>query len=89
MAIYHNGINYSYDSEDLIQELKLDIAEFGQGEQFYALYKVVEGVKLYTNYDFISEEKPLSAQDIKSGEKVEIINGVELLAKLEKQNSPI
>lgn len=32
MAIYNNGINYGYDSESLIKELKLNIAEFGQGE---------------------------------------------------------
>lgn len=88
MAIYHNGINYSYDSEDLIKELKMDIVEFGKDKEFYAWYKIIEGVKIYTNYDFILDKKPLSAQEIKPDEKVEIISGFELLAKLEKQNSP-
>lgn len=89
MAIYHNGINYSYDSEDLIKELKMDIVEFGKDKEFYAWYKIIEGVKIYTNYDFILDEKPLSAQEIKPDEKVEIISGFELLAKLKKQNSPV
>lgn len=86
MAIYHNGINYSYDSEDLIKELKIDIAEFGKDKEFYAWYKIIEGVKLYTNYDFISDEKPLPEKELAPGEEVEIINGFNLLTKLEKQN---
>lgn len=57
-----------------------------KANNFMPYIKLLRGVKLYTNYDFISDEKPLSEQELKSGEKMDIINGVELLSKLEKQN---
>ncbi len=49
-------IKISYESEDLIEELKQDIAEFGEDHPCVLVYKVIEDYIFFTNYDFITEE---------------------------------
>ena len=49
-------IKISYESEDLIEELKQDIAEFGEDHPCILVYKVIEDYIFFTNYDFITEE---------------------------------
>lgn len=90
MAIMGNdGISYSFDSDKLIEELKQDIAEFGDIE-FYAWYKIVAGVKLYTNYDFPDSDVPVDfSKEVKPGEDIEVIQGKELLEYLIKQNKAV
>lgn len=55
--------------------------EFGGNHVFYAIYKQVDGVKIYTNYDFVTDGMPLTDAELKSDEKVEFLNGLELLDK--------
>lgn len=88
MAIKGNdGKLYSFDSEDLINELKQDIEEFGAQKDLYAWYKIIAGVKLYTNYDFPDPDFPIDYnQEVKSGEDIEVIKAQDLLSKLCKQN---
>ena len=53
----NNLINVSYDSSDLIEELKADIEEFGEDHECILIYKVVNDNIVFTNYDFICEEE--------------------------------
>lgn len=55
-----NLINISYDSEDLIEELKEDIEEFGEDHECLLIYKVVNDTIIFVNYDFICEEDPFN-----------------------------
>ena len=52
--------NISYDSNDLIEELKSDIEEFGEEHECILIYKVVNDNIVFTNYDFICEEEPFN-----------------------------
>ncbi len=52
------NIRLSYDSEDLIDELQKDIAEFGEDWPCILVYKEIYGYIVFTNYDFITDEKP-------------------------------
>lgn len=74
---------------DLIEELKLDIAEFGNFE-CWAWFKRIEGVKYYTNYDFKDADAKLSQEEIdrakKQGEQFEILKAKHLLGLLEIEN---
>lgn len=51
-------INVSSDSNDLIEELKNDIEEFGEDHECILIYKVVNDTIIFTNYDFIVDEEP-------------------------------
>lgn len=53
-------INISYNSNDLIEELKTDIEEFGEEHECILIYKVVNDNIIFTNYDFICEEEPFN-----------------------------
>ena len=55
----------SYECEDLIEELKKDIKEFGNIDM-YAFYEKIQGHTFITNYDFIEEEIPLNTKDLKN-----------------------
>ena len=79
----------SYDSGEMITELKEDIASFGDFE-CWTWFKKIDGVKIYTNYDFKEHESPLSTYEInqakENGEQFEILKAKHLLELLEKQN---
>ena len=79
----------SYDSTELIEELKIDIEGFGDFE-CWAWFKKIEGAKIYTNYDFKEVESPLTKYEInqakENGEQFEILKAKHLLELLEKQN---
>ncbi|MCM1052436.1 MAG: helix-turn-helix transcriptional regulator [Ruminococcus sp.] len=49
----------SYESTELIEELKRDIEEFGEDHPCILIYKVVEDYILFTNYDFVIEKDNL------------------------------
>lgn len=49
-----------YDSDDLIEELKSDIEEFGEEHECILIYRVVNNTIIFTNYDFICEEEPFN-----------------------------
>lgn len=55
-----SSVKISYDSEDLIDEIKADIEEFGEDEPCVLVYKIIDNNIIFTNYDFIVEEKPFN-----------------------------
>ena len=56
-------IKISYESEDLIEELKQDIEEFGEDHPCILVYKVIVDYIFFTNYDFITEEYPFNPDE--------------------------
>lgn len=76
----------SYDSEELIKELKQDIAEFGGQTILAAWVKNIEGTEIITNYDFTGTEIPITEDELKPGERIIFIQADLLLEKLIEQN---
>lgn len=76
----------SYESSELIEELKEDIKEFGENEVVIAFYKFISNVKIYTNYDFVVEEDPVTSDELLPDEFMEQITMKELLEKLIEQD---
>lgn len=80
------GVQVSFDCSELIEELKADIEEFG-GDKVVAVWcKDNSGVTLYTNYDFIEEEQPITEDELKDGEYIQKMTMSALLILLEKQD---
>lgn len=82
-----DGKNISFECSELIEELKEDILEFGGDKIVVVWCKEYEGVVLYTNYDFIEEEKPIRESELQSGEFLKQMTMSTLLIVLEKQNT--
>ena len=78
-------MNISYECSKLIEELKNDIAEFGNIEM-YGFFKNINGNMILINYDFIEEDLPLKAKEIEE-QIVQIMKASEILKILEEQNS--
>ena len=85
--INQNDTHVSYESSELIADLKQDILEFGNNHIVAVWYKEVEGVTVYTNYDFINEEFPIDPSELQEGEKIKPMTMGALLVALEQQNS--
>ena len=63
------GRKISYECTDLIEELKQDIIEFG-GDTIIAVWcKDNSGVTVYTNYDFIDDEDPITESEIEDDDE--------------------
>lgn len=75
----------SYDCEELIEELKNDIEEFGDIEM-YAFIEKINGRAVLTNYDFIEKEMPLKSEELEDDTVVQIMKASEILKILEEQN---
>ena len=78
---------FSYDCEELIEELEKDINEFGDIEM-YAFFENIQGKQIITNYDFIEEEKPLTSKEVGNA-IVKIMKASEILKILKEQNKII
>lgn len=84
--INEQGLGISYECSELIKELKEDIVEFG-GDTVVAVWcKDNSGVTLYTNYDFIDEEQPITEKEVDDDEYIQKMTMSALLILLEKQN---
>lgn len=84
----HGGL-VSYDCEELIRELRMDIAEFGEDEFFVVWMKSYpeHGVELAVNYDFIEDEKPIDKdREVGKNERLVIMKADVLLDRFIKQN---
>ena len=80
------GIKISFDCSELIGELKEDIAEFG-GDKIVAVWcKDNPGVTIYTNYDFIDKDQPITENELQDDEYIRKMTMNALLILLEKQN---
>ena len=78
-----------FECSELINELKEDMAEFGDNEEIAVWCKDYDGATIYTNYDFINPESPIEPSELKNDEYIKLMTMGELLPLLEKQNSII
>lgn len=84
--INKNGQSISFECSKLIEELKDDISEFG-GDRIVAVWcREYQGVTIYTNYDFIADDKPLQ-KELQKNEQIKKMTMTALLMLLEDQNS--
>lgn len=85
--INQNNTHIIYESSELIADLKQDILEFGNDYIVAVWYKEIDGVTVYTNYDFINEDSPIDQSELQDGEKIKPMTMGALLTALEQQNS--
>ena len=85
------GIGVSFVSDDLIAEVRQDIAEFGADHKVYAWARLYpEYNKVFVvNYDFIAPDDPVTEDEIGDNETITIVTLGELLEQLERQNQII
>ena len=82
--INQNDTHIIYESLELIAQ---DILEFGNDYIVAVWYKEIDGVTVYTNYDFINEDSPIDQSELQNGEKIKPMTMGALLVALEQQNS--
>ena len=75
------GEYVSYECEDLIESLDLDIIEYGKAYQIYAISEVMHGVEIYTGYEYTDRIQ------LKRGQKYTLMSAGQLMDILQKQNS--
>lgn len=80
------GIKISFECSNLIEELKADIAEFGENEIVSVWCKDNSGVTIYTNYDFNIEGEIINESALEDNEYIQNMTMGALLILLEKQN---
>ncbi len=85
--INQNDTHIIYESLELIADLKQDILEFGNDYIVAVWYKEIDGVTIYTNYDFINEDSPIDQSELQEEEKIKPMTMGALLVALEQQNS--
>lgn len=85
--INQNDTHIIYENSELIADLKQDILEFGNDYIVAVWYKEIDGVTVYTNYDFINEDSPIDQSELQDGEKIKPMTMGALLTALEQQNS--
>ena len=83
------GLNISYDSEDLIAEVEEDIADLGEDTQVFVWARYIEeyDTAFAVDYDFI--DATIRKEDIDEDESVGVTTLGELLTQLKKQNEII
>lgn len=84
--INQNDTHIIYESLELIADLKQDILEFGNDYIVAVWCKEIDGVTVYTNYDFINEDSPIDQSELQDGEKIKPMTMGALLTALEQQN---
>lgn len=85
--INENKENISYECSELIEELKQDIAEFGSSKIVAVWRKEIQGITVYTNYDYITENQAIDESELESGEYLKEMTMGALLTALEAQNT--
>lgn len=78
-------IKISYDCQELIDELKQDIEEFGSHLILDVVVQDVEGVTIYKDYNFI-ENDPATEFTLEPGERIAKMTAATLLMMYEKEN---
>lgn len=76
----------SYECEEIIEELKEDIEEFGNIDM-YAFFDMIDGVKILTDYTLIVEDMPLKTNEFGDTTEVQVMKAKDILAILEEQNN--
>lgn len=91
LTAIHEGdveeMTVSYDSEDLIAEVKEDIVELGEDTQVFVWARYIEeyDTAFAVDYDFL--DATIRKDDIDEDESLGVTTLGELLTQLEKQNS--
>lgn len=75
----------SYECEEIIEELKEDIEEFGNIDM-YAFFDTIDGVKVLTDYTLIVEDMPLQANEFDDTTEVQVMKAKDILTILEEEN---
>ena len=70
------GEYVSYECEDLIESLKLDISEYSKSCRVYAISEMMQGLEIYTD-----------RIQLKRGQKYTLMSAGQLMDILQKQNS--
>lgn len=76
----------SYECEEIIEELKEDIEEFGNIDM-YAFFDMIDGIKILTDYTLIVEDMPLQTSEFGDTTEVQIMKAKDILKILEEENS--
>lgn len=77
----------SYECDELIQEIKKDISEFGATDKAYAVFKEIQGATFLVNY-LLDEETTPTSEELEGG-YAQLMTLQEILDFLEKQNQII
>ena len=75
------GEYVSYECENLIESLNLDISEYGKSCRVYAISEMMQGVEIYTGYEYTDRIQ------LKRGQKYTLMSAGQLMDILQKQNS--
>ena len=75
------GVQISYECEDLIESLKLDISEYSKSCRVYAISEMMQGVEIYTSYEYTDRIQ------LKRRQKYTLMSAGQLMDILQKQNS--
>ena len=83
------GLNISYDSDDLIAEVEEDIAALGEDTQVFVWARYIEeyDTAFAVDYDFL--DATIRKEDIDEDESVGVTTLGELLTQIKKQNETI
>lgn len=84
--INSSGQSVSFDCSELIEELKADIAEFGDDLAVEVVAEQHEGVTIYKDYNFIDNDKN-TAFKLSKTEKLQKMTASALLLLYEQENS--
>lgn len=79
------GQKISYDCQELIEELKQDITEFGSDMLVDVVTEEREGVTLYKDYNFIDDDVETDFM-LNENEKLQRMTASALLVLYEKEN---
>lgn len=90
-VIKNEGIfepSYSYDSEDIIEELKEELEIYGPDKQCNVYYKVIDEHIFFTEYALLEDLETYDLEDIKklSKQKNICVTLIEALDLFEAQN---
>lgn len=87
MAFINNlGQSISFDCSDLIEELKVDIAEFGGNKILEVVTEERDGVTIYKDYNFVNNDNKTTFK-LSENEKSQKMTASSLLLLYEKENS--
>ena len=81
------GAKISHECEDLIEELREDIQEFGNSLEVEVVTAQHCGVTIYKYYNLLSEGDPENDFQLAEGETLVRISAIELLRLYEEQDS--
>ena len=84
-----NGVNISFDSNELIREVENDILEFGGNVIVAVWVRDFDDAKIIVNYDFIDGDAPITEKEIQEGENIEKMTLENLCIYLKKQNEVV